>query len=207
MARYRGVRLLLGTRKGVFFLESDAARGRWEARGPFLAGWTTNHACLDPRDGTIYAAAYSSHYGPLIAWSRDQGESWQHSTSGLRFGPVAKWGEVKRTWHIAPGRADEPEVLYCGVEEAGLFRSDDRGQTWQEVAGLHRHPTRATWTPGNGGLCLHSIVLDPARRNAMYVAISAAGTFRTDDGGETWRPCNKGVSAPWLQDPEPATGQ
>jgi hypothetical protein len=207
MVSNQRVRLLLGTRKGIFFLESDAARERWQARGPFLPGWTTNHVCQDPRDGAIYAASFSFHYGPLIAWTRDEGETWQHSTEGLKFGPVEKWGEVKRTWHIEPGRSDDPDILYCGVEEGGLFRSEDRGLTWKEVTGLSRHPSRGVWTPGFGGLCLHSIALDPNKRDSMYVAISAAGTFRTDDGGGTWRPCNKGVRADFLPNPEPDVGQ
>ncbi len=207
MGKDRAVRLLLGTRKGIFLLDSDTARERWQVRGPFLAGWTTNHVTQDPRDGTIYAAAYSFHYGPLVAWTHDAGETWQHSTEGLRFGHTGKWNQVKRTWHIEPGRPDEPDVLYCGIEEGGLFRSEDRGLHWEEVGGLTRHPSREAWTPGFGGLCLHSIVLDPRRLGTMYVAVSAAGTFRTDDSGATWRPCNKGVRADFLPNPEPDVGQ
>lgn len=184
--------VMVGTRKGAFLLQSDDRR-RWQARGPMLQGWAVLHMAYDGRDGTLYAAGASNHFGPAVAISRDLGETWSYSSKGLAY---ADGGKVIKVWHVEPGRRSGH--VYIGVEEAGLFESHDGGESFAEVAGLRRTPTRHLWEPGNGGLCLHSICLDPANPNRMWIGISAAGTYRTDDGGETWRPFNKDVQADFL---------
>lgn len=184
--------VMAGTRKGAFLLLT-ADRRRWQVQGPFLEGWNVLHMAYDPRDGTLYAAGASNHYGPCVAVSRDLGASWTYSSKGLQYGDG---GQVTRVWHVEPGR--QAGHLYAGVEEAGLFESHDGGATFAEVAGLRRTPTRPHWAPGNGGLCLHSVCLDPADPQRMFIGISAAGTYRTDDAGETWRPLNRGIEAEWV---------
>jgi len=113
--------------------------------------------------------------------------------------------EFKRVWHLEPS-LDDPDTVYAGVEDAALFRSTDGGQTWKELPGLRGHGTGAQWQPGAGGLCLHTIILDPANRERIYIAISAAGAFRTDDGGATWKPINKGLRSQYIPDPNAEVG-
>lgn len=114
--------------------------------------------------------------------------------------------EFKRVWHLEPA-PDDPDTVYAGVEDAALFRSRDGGSNWEELPGLRGHDTSSQWQPGAGGMCLHTVLLDPSDRNRMYVAISAAGVFRTDDGGQTWRPVNRGLKSPdMIADPEAAVG-
>jgi hypothetical protein len=113
--------------------------------------------------------------------------------------------EFKRVWHLEPS-LDDPETVYAGVEDAALFRTDDGGRTWRELAGLRGHGTGPQWQPGAGGMCLHTIVLDPENRGRIYVAISAAGAFRTDDGGATWRPVNRGLRSQYIPDPTAEVG-
>jgi hypothetical protein len=113
--------------------------------------------------------------------------------------------EFKRVWHLEPS-ADDPDTVYAGVEDAALFRTTDGGQTWHELAGLRGHGTGPQWQPGAGGMCLHTIILDSEKRGRMYVAISAAGAFRTDDGGRTWRPINRGLHSQYIPDPTAEVG-
>ncbi len=188
--------VLVGTKKGLFFVRDGAVEG------PELPGWSVNHAVRDPRSGTIYAATNHVVFGNTVHRSADDGSTWE------RAEPIELDGlELGETWHVEPGRADEPERLYLGAVPGVLLRSDDGGRTWQSVRGLTDHPTRERWQPGFGGMCCHSIQLDPDDDARMYVAISAAGTFRTDDGGETWAPMNRNVAADFHPEVYPEVGQ
>lgn len=184
--------LVTGTRKGLFLLTSDHDRDHWEVKGPFVSGTEVNHATIDPRTGTVMATANDPWFGHQLACSTDLGESWSRVTTAPRF-PEGGERTVERLWRIEPGRASEPGVLWCGVDPASLFRSEDGGETWQENDALNTHATREQWSPGAGGLIVHSILLDEAARERMWVAISAAGVFRSDDGGATWQPSNTGI--------------
>ncbi len=179
--------ILLGTKKGLLLLESDAERRHWHLRGPFCDAWPINYAMGDPRTGTIYAAGGNAWFGPAVWRSNDLGASWTHSSEGLTYGE----GEpaVTSAWSLAASNG----TLYAGVEPAGLFRSEDAGQTWQHVAALRDHPSRPKWMPGAGGLILHAIVPHPQDHNQAWIAISAAGVFHTKDGGASWTPRNSGT--------------
>lgn len=181
----RGVTLLVGTKKGLYVYRSDADRGKWTAEGPHFAGQPIYNALLDERDGqTMYAGVNATWGGPRIEVSRDGGRTWK--TSANPAFPEDTGLTFKRTWHFEAGAASQPDVVWAGVEPAALFRSDDRGESWTLVRSLQDHPTRTKWEAGNGGLCLHSIAIDPADPARMTVAISAAGIFHTIDGGATW---------------------
>lgn len=181
------VLLMVGTKKGVFLLDSDEDRRRWSLRGPFCEGFEIRDVSLDPADGSIYAAAASPWFGPAVFRSSNLGATWTHSSNGLTYGDDGP--EITRVWSVTPVAG----AVYAGVEPAGLFRSDDAGATWRHVEGLRRHPSCPEWMPGNGGLILHTIVADPADAAHLWVAASAVGVFETMDGGETWYPRNRGV--------------
>ena len=199
------VLVLTGTRKGLFLLRGDESRRRFELEGPLLAGWSVYHAVADPRDGALYACANNWVYGATVHRSTDLGRTWQRSESlGL---PEASGLELAQTWHVEPGHEEEPETLWLGGDPGVLFRSDDRGTTWHAVEGLLEHPTRERWAAGAGGLCCHSIQTDPRDARRLYVGISAAGVFRTEDAGRTWAPANRGTAADFLPDPYPELGQ
>jgi BNR/Asp-box repeat len=200
-----GVLALVGTAKGLFVLRGNEERRHWRAEGPLLGGWGVNHAIADSRDGTLYAATNHRVYGSTVQRSKDGGRTWRRSQKiGL---PEESGLTLDAVWHVAPGRPEEPETLYLGAAPGVLFRSDDRGETWEVNRALLEHPTRDGWFPGAGGLCCHSVQLDPRDSRCMYVAITAAGVFRTDDAGETWTPCNRGVVAEFLGDPHAEVGQ
>ena len=203
------VTLLAGTRKGAFLVESDGDRTEWTVRGPLLKGWEVSDLVLDLRDGAgdgapgrLHAAVGHVVYGPTIHRSDDFGETWEQ-VEGTPAYPEDAERELDQVWRIEPGRADEPDTLYAGVAEAGLFVSRDGGDTWDEVPGLNEHGTRPDWMPGAGGLCCHTILHDPNDADRMWVGISAVGVFRTDDGGESWQPKNTGVE---VVDPDLAEG-
>jgi photosystem II stability/assembly factor-like uncharacterized protein len=205
-ARKGDVLVLVGTRKGAFILSSDPGRGHWSLSGPHFAGSDVYHLAYDPRgEDTVFAAVNHPVWGPDIHRSRDLGRTWERSKTGPRF--KAKGQSVNRVWHVEPGRVSEPGVVYAGVEPAALFRSDDGGATWAEVVSLSKHPTRPRWQPGFGGLCLHSMVLDPTSAKRMWVGISAVGVMGTENAGTSWRPMNKGVRADFAPDKFPEFGQ
>jgi hypothetical protein len=199
------VRLLAGTKKGLFGFQSTD-RQRWTLHGPFQHGHEINHAIYDPRSATIYATANNPWFGSHLVWSRDWGQTWTSSEFGPAFAPESGL-QLERLWHVEPGPANSSALLYVGVAPAALFRSDDGGKSWHEIAGLTQHPTRPEWQPGAGGLCLHSILADPMNPLRLFVGISAAGVFRSDDGGDTWLPCNTGVRAEFLPVKYPEVGQ
>ena len=197
------VLVLLGTKKGAFILESDAARAGWQLRGPYCETWPMQHVVADAATGAIYGGGGSEWFGPAVWKSTDLGATWSHSSQGLAYAE----GEtpVKTVWSIAAAG----KRLYAGVEPAGLFASDDGGQTFEHVSGLRDHPTRPNWMPGGGGLILHTIVPHPDDAQQLWTGISSAGVFHTADGGKTWEPRNSGVRCDFLPEGQryPETGQ
>jgi photosystem II stability/assembly factor-like uncharacterized protein len=193
--------LLVGTRKGLFVLDGDTERREWQLRGPLCDGWPIHDTAFDPASGALFAAGGSEWYGPAVWRSDDLGATWSHSSEGLTYGDDGP--KIATTWNVT--RAGD--VLYAGVEPAGLFRSGDGGATWQHVEGLTNHPTRPEWQPGAGGLCLHSIVPSADDPDRLWVGISAVGAFETQDGGKTWETRNKGVRADFYPDKYPEFGQ
>ena len=211
-----GVRLLVGTRKGGFILTSDGTRRNWEVSEPLFGGWQVYHMKASPVDpDRIYASQSNDWFGQTIPRSNDGGKTWE--TVGNKFlydgipgthqwydGTPHPW-EFKRVWHLEPSLTDR-DTVYAGVEDAALFKSTDGGATWTELSGLRGHSTGSQWAPGAGGLCLHTILIDPERHDRLYVAISAAGAFRSDDGGETWKPITKGLYSKYLPVPTAEIG-
>ena len=210
------VRVLVGTRKGAFILTSDAARKNWDIAGPLFAGWEIYHLKGSPVDpNRIYASQCSGWFGQLIQRSDDGGLTWNPvgnqfpyegvpGTHQSHDGTAHPWA-FKRVWHLEPSLTD-PDTVYAGIEDAALFRSTDGAHTWQELSGLRRHGSGPLWQPGAGGLGLHTILLDPSNPQRIFIAISAAGAFRTDDGGLTWQPINKGLHSTYLPNPEAEVG-
>jgi photosystem II stability/assembly factor-like uncharacterized protein len=176
--------ILVGTRKGLFQLQSEDRRS-WTLEPPTMEGWDVFHAIVDSRNGTLYAAANTFPYGGTVQRSSDMGKTWERAEEiGL---PEETGLTLEKTWHVRPGNA--PGELWLGAAPGALLRSTER------------------WQPGAGGMCCHSIQLDPGDANRMYVAISAAGSFRTDDGAETWVPVNKNVAADFMPEKYPEVGQ
>ncbi len=211
-----GVRVLVGTRKGAFVITSDGRRERWDVSGPHFGGWEIYHLKGSPADpNRIYASQSSGWFGQIIQRSSDGGRSWEALDNKFVYDGVPgthQWydgtphpWEFKRVWHLEPSLTD-PDTVFAGVEDAALFRTTDGGQSWQEVPGLRGHGSGSAWHPGAGGLCLHTIVLDPSNQRRMFVAISAAGAFRTDDGGASWRPINRGLRSEGIPDPDAEVG-
>jgi hypothetical protein len=233
------VRVLVGTHKGAFILTSDAKRDKWDVSGPHFAGWEMYHLKGSPADpDRIYASQTSGWFGQIIQRSDDGGKTWiqpgtppgekpapgppKAASNKFVYDSAAKpltthqwydgtqhpW-EFKRVWHLEPSLTD-PNTVYAGVEDAAIFRSTDGGENWHELPGLRGHGTGPHWQPGAGGMCLHTIILDPSSRTPetqrMWIAISAAGAFRTDDGGDNWKPINRGLRSNYIPNPEAEIG-
>jgi photosystem II stability/assembly factor-like uncharacterized protein len=230
------VRVLVGTKKGAFILNSDGKREKWDVSGPLFAGWELYHlkgSSVDPN--RIYASQTSGWFGQVIQRSDDGGKTWHQpgTPKGEETGPGGTpkgesnkfvydtkaapltthqfydgtqhpW-EFKRVWHLEPSLTD-PNTVYAGVEDAAIFRSTDGGKSWHELPGLRGHGTGPKWQPGAGGMCLHTILLDPSNPQRIWIAISAAGAFRTDDGGKNWKPINKGLRSQYIPDPNAEVG-
>ncbi len=211
-----GVRLLVGTHKGAFVLKSDGKRERWEVSGPHFAGWEIYHLKASPVDpNRIYASQSNGWFGQVVQRSDDGGTTWEPVDNKFTYAGVPgthtwydgtphPW-DFKRVWHFEPS-LDDPDTVYAGVEDAALFRTSDGGRSWEELSGLREHNTGPRWQPGAGGLCLHTIILDPSDAKRMFIAISAAGAFRTNDGGTSWKPINKGLNSEYLPDPTAEIG-
>ena len=210
------VRLLIGTRKGAFILTSDAARKDWQVSGPHFAGWEIYHLKGSPiSPNRLYCSQSTSWFGQLIQRSDDGGQTW--TPVGNKFGydgipGTHQWydgtphpWEFKRVWHLEPCLTD-PDTVYAGIEDAALFKSTDAGANWEELSGLRTHTTGPAWQPGAGGLCLHTIILDPTDPNRIVIAISSAGAFRTDDAGATWKPINRGLHSKYIPNPTAEVG-
>ena len=227
MSTQSKVNVLVGTRKGGFIFSSDRDRQQWAVSDVLFKGWNMMHMVMDARNQRLHAALDHFVFGATTHYSDDMGKTWKQcpappkftrpSVSGRPGGtpeeaysgrPIPESPEqVLKVWNIEPGRSDEPDVLYAGVQPAALFKSTDNGESWFLNEGLYDHPQRGKWNPGAGGLCLHSIVLDPRDHNRMYVAVSAAGVYRTDDGGQSWQPRNKNVLADFEAKTFPEFGQ
>jgi hypothetical protein len=196
--------LLIGTVKGVFLYHSDESRAEWRLTGPHLGGWEVFSLCGDTRNGRVLAGTGHFMHGPTIRTSRDLGATWEPVARNPQYPEGSKF-ELKHIWQIVPGHASEPGTWYAGVDDAGLFVSRDDAMTWSELSGLSSHPTRPRWVPGFGGLCLHSILIDPSDARRLWVGISAVGVFRSDDAGASWRLCNEGlhnVAPEFVKDPD-----
>lgn len=204
MSSNKSVDVWVGTRKGAFVFRS-ADRKQWTAEGPYFPGIEVHHVIQDPREPLrVYAAVSTAWFGPHLHVSTDGGRTWQLSETGLSTQAIPN-APLKRLWHIAPGAADEPGVVYAGGDPGVLFRSRDSGANWELVSGLSNHPTRPQWTEGAGGMMVHSI--ECLGEGRVVVGISAAGCFRSSDGGETWEPFNGGVLADFMPTPYPEVGQ
>jgi photosystem II stability/assembly factor-like uncharacterized protein len=201
--------VLVGTMKGAFILRADRERRAWDVGGPYFPGHAVYALAYDARAGRrrLWAGPNSMHWGGMLHSSDDFGKTWTNPVEANVKFPQAAGAALKQIWQIVPGRASEPDALYCGVEPAALFGSRDAGDTWSLVEGLWNHPQRPKWQPGGGGLCLHTILLDPERAGTIRVAISTAGMYVTEDGGGSWRPSNTGVRAQFLPDKYPEFGQ
>jgi photosystem II stability/assembly factor-like uncharacterized protein len=225
------VRVLVGTKKGAFILTADGKRQNWEVSGPHFGGWEMYHLKGSPVDpNRIYASQTSDWFGQVIQRSDDGGKTWNTpdgapipapgemptgvSNKFVYEGDIGKhlwydgtqhpW-EFKRIWHLEPSLTD-PDTVYAGAEDAALFKTTDGGKTWKELSGL-RGTKGHLWQPGAGGMGLHTIILDPKNANRIYIAISAAGAFRSNDGGKTWRPINRGLKSQYtLPDPDADVG-
>ncbi|HMI51213.1 MAG TPA: hypothetical protein VK525_06860 [Candidatus Saccharimonadales bacterium] len=210
------VRVLVGTRKGAFVLSADGKRQNWDVSGPHFAGWEIYHLKGSPKNpDRLYASQSSGWFGQVIQRSSDGGKTWEAVGNKFAYdgnpgthkwydGTQHPW-EFKRVWHLEPSLSD-PDTVYAGVEDAAMFRTTDGGQTWHELADL-RAAKGNLWQPGAGGMCLHTIVQDPRNPQRLFIAISAAGAFRSDDGGQSWRPINKGLKSPHeLPDPDAEVG-
>ncbi|MDB5351478.1 MAG: BNR/Asp-box repeat protein [Planctomycetota bacterium] len=211
-----GVRVLVGTRKGAFILTSDGKRERWDVSGPHFGGWEIYHVKGSPADqNRLYVSQSSGWFGQMIQRSADGGKTWETAGNEFKYdgipgthqwydGTQHPW-EFKRVWHLEPSLTD-PDTVYAGVEDAALFRSTDAGKSWQELPGLRCHESGPRWAPGAGGMAVHTVLLDRMNPGRMFIAISSAGAFRTDDGGTTWRPINRGLRSDYIPDPNAEVG-
>lgn len=210
------VRVLVGTAKGAFVITSDGTRREWRVDGPHFGGWRVMHVTGSPAEpDRLYASQWTDWHGQVIQRSDDGGRSWSPVGNGFAYagatgthqwydGTPHPW-EFNRVWHLEPA-PDDPDTVYAGAEDAAIFRSTDGGGHWDELPALRTHATGSDWQPGAGGLCLHTIIIDPGDPRRMFVAISAAGAFRTGDGGATWELATGGLRSEFLPDPEAPVG-
>ena len=211
-----GVRLLVGTKKGAFVMTSDGKRTKWDIAGPHFAGYEMYHVKGSPVDqNRLYASQCSGWFGQLIQRSDDGGKTWTPVDNKFTYDGVPgthQWydgtphpWEFKRVWHLEPSLTD-PDTVYAGVEDAAMFKTTDGGASWTEMSGLRKHGSGSKWTPGAGGMGLHTILIDPSNHQRIYIAISAAGVFRSDDGGENWKATNQGLHSLYIPDPTAEVG-
>jgi hypothetical protein len=211
-----GVRLLVGTRKGAFVMTSDERRQKWHVEGPHFAGWEVYHVNGSPADpNRLYASQSRGWFGQVIQRSNDGGATWEPAGNEFKYEGATtthKWydnsdhpWEFARVWHLEPSLKD-PDTVYAGIEDAAMFRSTDGAKTWEELPAIRTHKSAPSWAPGAGGLCLHTIILDPAKPDRIFAAISAAGAFRSDDAGKTWLPINHGLRSEHIPDPDAEVG-
>jgi hypothetical protein len=224
------VLVFVGTSKGGFIFSSDESRRDWQVSDIHFKSWNVMHMQLDPRDQRLHAAVNHAVYGPTTHYSDDLGKTWVQAGQVPAITRVSKAGrppstpqdaeriakgetleaqpeQLIKVWHIKPGRLTEPGVLYAGAEPSSLFISRDRGESWEMNDALFDHPHRGRWFPGAGGLCLHTILLDPDDPARMLVAMSTGGCYRTEDGGLTWTPRNRNVRADFMPEKFPEYGQ
>ena len=211
-----GVRVLVGTRKGAFILTSNGKRKEWKVDGPLFGGWEIYHMKGSPAEpNRLYASQSTGWFGQVVQRSDDGGVTWEAVDNKFAYegepgthqwydGTPHPW-EFTRIWHLEPS-PDDPDTVYAGVEDAALFKSIDGGKSWRELPGLRGHGSGPHWQPGAGGLCLHTIILDENNPGRIVTAISAAGSFRSDDSGETWKPINRGLKSDFLPEPEAEIG-
>ncbi|MBI5200967.1 MAG: exo-alpha-sialidase [Elusimicrobia bacterium] len=224
------IRVLVGTKKGGFILTSDGKRKNWKVQGPLFTNWEVYHMAGSPADpNRLYASQTSGWFGQVIQRSSDGGKTWETPGGGptvqdgmpkgeankfvyegkvgqhLWYDGSSRNWEFKRVWHLEPSH-DDPDVCYAGVEDAALFKTSDGARTWKELPGLRQHATASKWNPGAGGMCLHTILLDGKNPKRLIVAISAAGVFRSDDSGKTWKPANKGLTSDYIPDKNAEVG-
>jgi len=211
-----GVRVLVGTSKGAFICTADGTRRDWNVEGPLFGGWEMYHLKGSSVDtDRLYASQSTGWHGQLIQRSDDGGRTWRAMGNDFAYdgatgthqwydGTPHPW-EFARVWHLEPSLTD-PDVVLAGVEDAGLFRTDDGGTSWRELPGLRTHGSGPKWQPGAGGMCLHTIIVSPADERRIFIAISAAGAFRSDDAGATWKPINKGLHSEGIPDEDAEVG-
>jgi hypothetical protein len=221
MTADKKLRILVGTRKGTYVVEGDKSRRTWKVGPAAHEGSEVYHVVADPRHpGVLYAAVNNGFWGPMVSKSRNWGGKWKEITTPLTPGgkdrkpafdgnpdtpPLQR--PVANVWHIEPGLASEPSTLWLGADPHLLFRTTDEGETWDPIPAINEHPGHKDWSPGAGGACLHTILIDPRDAERVYIGLSAVGTFRTEDGGQSWKPTNHGVLAPFQPDKHPETGQ
>ena len=211
-----GVRVLVGTKKGAFVLTSDGKRKDWEVSAPLFEGWELYHVKGSPLDpNRIYASQSTGWFGQIIQRSDDGGATWAPVGNQFQYDGVPgthQWydgtphpWEFARVWHLEPSLTD-PDTVLAGVEDAALFQTTDGGENWAELSGLRNTESGSSWQPGAGGMCLHTILVSPTDPKRIFIAISSAGVFRTDDGGKTWTPKNHGLHSEGIPDEDAEVG-